>query len=77
MACMHKTTLYLDDELYLRLQREAEARGTTQALVVREAIAAYVVKRKKKPRSVGLGRSGKGDLSTRTDDYLAGFGKKR
>jgi predicted transcriptional regulator len=74
---MHKTTLYLDDALYARLQREAEERGTTQALVVREAIAAYVAKRRKKPRSVGMGRSGKGDLSTRADAYLEGFGTRR
>lgn len=74
---MHKTTLYLDDALYARLQREAEARGTTQALVVREALAAYVVGRKRKSKSVGLGRSGKGDLSERADELLAGLGRKR
>ena len=74
---MHKTTLYLDDDLYARLQREAEARGTTQALVVREALAAYVVRRKRKAKSVGAGRSGKGDLSERTDELLAGMGRKR
>lgn len=74
---MHKTTLYLDDALYARLQREADERGTTQALVVREALAAYVTRRRRKPRSVGLGRSGKGDLSARADAYLAGMGTKR
>ena len=77
MSCMHKTTLYLDDDLYARLQREADARGTTQALVVREAIAAYVVRRKRKSKSVGLGRSGKGDLSERAEELLAGLGTKR
>ena len=77
MSCMHKTTLYLDDDLYARLQREADARGTTQALVVREALAAYVVRRKRKSKSVGMGRSGKGDLSERTDELLAGMGRKR
>ena len=77
MSRMHKTTLYLDDELYARLQREAEQRGTTQALVVREAIAAYMVKPKRKPRSVGLGRSAKGDLSERAEELLAGMGQER
>ena len=77
MSCMHKTTLYLDDELYARLQREADARGTTQALVVREALAAYVVRRKRKSKSVGLGRSGKGDLSERAEELLSGLGRKR
>lgn len=77
MSRMHKTTLYLDDELYARLQREADARGITQALVVREAIAAYVVRRKKKPRSLGLGRSKRGDLSERAEELLTGMGTKR
>jgi|APLak6261679142_1056127.scaffolds.fasta_scaffold00054_55 predicted transcriptional regulator len=77
MVCMHKTTLYLDDALYLLLQREADERGTTQALVVREALAAYVVRRKPKAKSVGLGRSGRGDLSVRADKLLAGMGRKR
>jgi predicted transcriptional regulator len=74
---MRKTTLYLDDDLYLRLQREAQARGTTQALVVREAISAYLVRGKRKPKSVGMGRSGRGDLSERADALLAGMGRKR
>lgn len=74
---MHKTTLSLDDALYARLQREAEARGTTQALVVREALAAYLVRRQRKSKSVGLGRSGKGDLSERADELVAGLGRKR
>lgn len=78
MARMHKTTIYLDDELYLRLQREAEARGTTQALLVREALAEYVVKSKRlKPRSVGLGRSKRGDLSVRAEELLARLGTER
>lgn len=67
---MHKTTLYLDDELHVRLQREAAARGTTKALVVREAIAAHLVRRKRKSKSAGLGRSGKGDLSERAEELL-------
>jgi predicted transcriptional regulator len=74
---MHKTTLYLDDDLYARLQREADERGTTQALVVREALAAYVVRRRRKSKSVGMGHSGKGDLSERAEELLKGLGRKR
>lgn len=74
---MHKTTLYLDDALYARLQREADARGTTQARVVREALSAYVVRAKRKPKSVGLGRSGRKDLSERAEEYLDGMGRRR
>lgn len=74
---MHKTTLYLDDELYLRLQREAEARGMTQALLVREAVATYIARSKKKPRSIGMGKSKRGDVSERAEEYLAGLGVRR
>ncbi len=77
MSCMHKTTLYLDDDLHARVQREADARGVTQALVVREAISAYVVRRKRQSKSIGLGRSGKGDVSERAEELLAGMGRKR
>lgn len=77
MACMHKTTLYLDDALYLRLQREAESRGTTQALLVREAVAAYIARPKKKPRSIGLGKSKRGDVSERAEEFLSGLGTRR
>lgn len=74
---MHKTTIYLDDDLYARLQREAEARGMTQALVVREALAEYVVRKRKRPRSLGLGRSKRGDLSERAEELLEGMGTQR
>lgn len=58
----------------MRLQREAAARGTTKALVVREAIAAYLMRRKRKSKSAGLGRSGRGDLSERAEELLSGLG---
>jgi predicted transcriptional regulator len=74
---MHKTTLSLEDDLYARVQREADARGISKALVVREAISAYVVRRRRKSKSIGLGRSGKGDISASAEDLLAGMGRKR
>lgn len=80
MACMHKTTLYLDEALYERVLRMAEERGVSQAMLVREAVASYTAGARKKPRSVGLGRSGKpgrGTLSERAEEHLAGFGEER
>jgi predicted transcriptional regulator len=74
---MHKTTMYLDDELYARLQRAAQAKGQTQASLMREAVAVYLAGGKKlQPRSIGLGRSGAGDLSERAEELLDGFGEK-
>jgi predicted DNA-binding protein len=38
---MHKTSVYLDDELTERLARLAREEGTSQAAILREAVAAY------------------------------------
>lgn len=74
---MRKTTLYLEESLHQQLLRIAEKRGVTQALVVREALARYVAPTKRKPKSVGMGRSGahlKGRLSQRAEELLEGMG---
>ena len=76
MASMHKTTMYLDDDLYARVQRAADATGRTQASLMREAVAVYLAGGKtRRPKSLGLGRSGKGDLGERAEDLLDGFGE--
>jgi predicted transcriptional regulator len=74
---MHKTTLYLDEPSYERLRRLAEGTGRTQAAIIREALQAYAAGRKRKPRSVGLGRSGMGNLSERAEKFLKGMGSDR
>jgi hypothetical protein len=73
---MHKTTLYLDEHVYLAIQERARARGVTQATVIREALAAYVAGPRRKARSVGLG-SGPEDLSERSEELLRGMGEER
>jgi len=71
-----KTTVYLDPANYRRLQQLARQRGTTAASLVREAVAAYAAREApaRRPRSVGIGRSGRGDLSERADELLTGMG---
>ena len=76
MACMRKTTIYLDDHLYRTVCRCAEAAGRTQASVIREAILAYTAG-PARLRSIGLGKSGRGDLSERAEDLLRGMGEER
>jgi predicted transcriptional regulator len=66
---------YLDDDLYERLQRMADASGRTQAAIVREALAAYTAGKQRKPRSIGLGRSGTGDVSEGAEELLEGMGE--
>jgi predicted transcriptional regulator len=74
---MEKTTLYLDGNDYRRLKRVAARKRVSPALLVREAVAEYVVRHDtaRVARSVGAFRSGRSDLSDRAEDLLAGFGK--
>jgi len=54
MNPVDKTTVYLPDGLRTRLQAEARRRGTTQAVLIREAILAYLDKTPL-PRPTSLG----------------------
>ncbi len=72
---MHKTTLYLDEPTYERVRRMAEASDRTQAAIVREALAVYTGLKQKAPRSIGLGHSGRCDVSVRADEFLDGMGE--
>jgi len=74
-----KTTVYLPEGDYRRLKSIARERKRTAAQLVREAVAEYALKhgRKAKPRSLGAGRSGRGDLSERAEELLAGLGRRR
>lgn len=70
---MHKTTLYLEDEVRARIARVAKETGRSQAEVIRDALRAFFIRRKK-PRSIGLGKGG-ADLSDQSEDLLEGFGE--
>lgn len=72
---MHKTTIYLDEPTHQRIRQLAEATGRTQAAIIREALAAYARRPRRQPRCVGLGASGRGDLSERAEELLGGFGE--
>ena len=73
-----KTTIYLDAADYRKLQVAACAKGRPAAELVREAVAAYVRRdrRSARPASIGRGHSGRGDLSERAEELLAGMGRK-
>jgi hypothetical protein len=47
------------------------------AKLVREAVAEYVRKRTRRlrPRSIGMGHSGRGDISERAEEFLQGMGE--
>ncbi len=73
-----KTTVYLDEGDYRRLKAIARRRKRPAAELIREAVASYARRlgRRSGPRSVGAGRSGRGDLSERADELLKGIGKR-
>jgi len=53
---MEKTTLYLPTELRRALKETARREGKSQAELIREALSAYLARRKKpRLRSLGVG----------------------
>lgn len=77
MAGITKTTVYLDAAAYRWLKLLAQKSGRTAAELVREAVAEYASRHTPTgamPKSVGAGRSGRGDVSERAEDLLEGFG---
>lgn len=75
---MHKTTVYLDEQIYEKIRRLAQATGRTQAMIIREALAAYQAGgARRRPSSIGAGASGTPDLADRAEELLEGFGEDR
>jgi predicted transcriptional regulator len=76
---MEKTTVYLAGDDYRRLKRVAAKRQVSSAQLLREAVAEYVARHdtQRIAKSVGACRSGRRDLSERTEELLAGMGKTR
>ena len=78
MVKMGKTTVYLDDSDYLRLKSMARQQGRKTAELVREAVSQYARRGgTKKPRSLGMGRSGRGDVAERAEALLKGMGRSK
>lgn len=72
-----KTTVYLDSADYRRLKAIARVQGRPPAALLRDAVAEYTRRhgRRGAPRSVGAGRSGRGDISERAEALLEGMGR--
>jgi predicted transcriptional regulator len=79
MASAIKTTVYLDAQQYDRIKEIARAENRAPAELVREAVAQYAERKRPRrtPKSLGSGRSGKGDVSTRAEGLLAGLGRHK
>lgn len=72
---MEKTTVYLPRELKESLHRVALEHDTSDAEIIREAIAARVSRERRRPRGA-LFASGDPTLSERVDELLDGFGDR-
>lgn len=79
MAGALKTTVYLDPEDYARLKDIARDEGRPPAELVREAVAEYSRRKRplRRPKSIGVGRSRRGDVSARAEELLEGMGGRR
>ena len=74
--------LRLEKDVHQKLREEAGRRGLSLAALVREVIGERFTDASRSERDVsaamafvGSGRSGKGDISTHHDEYLAGLRK--
>jgi hypothetical protein len=76
MYGMKRTTIYLPDDLKAALERAAARAGTSEAEIVRSAIAVATADDANPPPRLPLFDSGDPTLAERVDDELAaGFGE--
>jgi hypothetical protein len=68
---MRRTTIVAPDDLLERLRHEAAERGVSLATVIREALEDKARAFRPKPRSLGLGDSGRTDVARRTAEEQA------
>jgi predicted transcriptional regulator len=62
---MERTTISLPEELLKRLRLMAAERGTSMAALIREALADTAARHRPRPRSLGIGASGRSDTARR------------
>lgn len=74
---MHRTTIYLDEDLKLRLAAVALGRGMTEAALLREALQRHLDELPQ-PALEAVGRSEDGGVADRLDEELEvlGFGRR-
>jgi hypothetical protein len=76
MYGMHKTTVYLPDELKEALQRAARIHNRSEADLIREGVRDVTARLSyPKPRIPLFSGDGPTDLAQRFDEYLEGFGE--
>ena len=66
-----KTTVYLSDQLKEAVEREALRRGSSEAEVIRQAIAAAVARPRPRPGLIEAE-----PFADHTEQHLTGFGER-
>lgn len=75
---MVKTTVYLEDDIALKVRQIATAAGRSQAEVIREALRAYTQEiERPRPKGIGKYRSGRSDVSENAEEILRRAARKR
>lgn len=70
---MKRTTIFADEEMLAKLQRLALNKEVSMAELIRTALEAFIEGRprpKRLPSFVGIGRSGRRDVSEKIDELL-------
>lgn len=65
---MQKTTIILPEGLYERVKRLAAERGESMTVFIRDALVTATYASQPMPRSLGVGYSGRSDISERIDE---------
>ncbi len=68
---MKQTIIYLPEETEANLQELAKQTGKSVSELIQEVISNYLTQKAQKlPKSVGMGASGRSDLSSKIDELL-------
>ena len=70
---MRRTTIFADEKLLLALKHIADEEGVSTAETIRQALDRFVAQRQKGKKQLsllGIGRSGRRDVSERCEELL-------
>ena len=69
---MRRTTVLLEEEDWIGLKQKAQRQGRTPSEMIRQGVAANIAgdDRDDRPSVVGLGASGRADVSRRPEEHL-------
>lgn len=76
MYGMHRTTLYLPDDLRAELAQAAKRLARSEADLIREALGRHLAKLKPLEPQLPLFASGQPGLAEHVDEALRGFGER-